>query len=197
MLESTEHITGGHATTPVNTRLNQLPADSGGSGGGQPDLASSPAEKRAAAKAIEDHIEPGTKTSADWADEETNAAVKELKAAYHMVGGAVTPLYVTTGPVSIAYGDALQRGVDTLTWELGNSMKADADATANAAIADEYLRSNEKVAYMIDGWAQGRSDIDTSTPEGQDLVRKFTTNMLQGHNRGAETAGKYMTDTAN
>ncbi|MFF6996061.1 hypothetical protein ACFY93_14115 [Streptomyces sp. NPDC008313] len=119
----------------------------------------------------------------------------KMKAAYHLVGGAVTPLYITTGPVSIAYGDALQRGVDTLTWDLGNSMKADADATANAAIADKYLGSNEKLAYMVDGWAQGRSDIDTTTPEGKDTAEKFTTNMLQGHDRGAGTAAKYMTDT--
>ncbi|MEW2494963.1 hypothetical protein AB0942_15720 [Streptomyces nodosus] len=126
-------------------------------------------------------------SDADW----------KTKVAYHIVGGALTPLYVTTGPVSIAYGDALQRGVDTLTWELGNSMKADADAVANAAIADKYLNSNEKVAYMIDGWVQGRPEIDTSTPQGEVMEKKFTTNMLQGHNRGSTTTGKYLTDTAN
>ncbi|MEU3281925.1 hypothetical protein [Streptomyces antibioticus] len=126
-------------------------------------------------------------SEADW----------KMKAAYHLVGGAVTPLYLTTGPVSIAYGDALQRGVDTLTWDLGNSMKADADATANAGIADTYLDANKKVAYMVDGWAQERSDIDLSTDEGRDMRSKFTTNMSQGHDRGAATAGKYLTDTTN
>ncbi|MFD5267205.1 hypothetical protein [Streptomyces sp. NPDC058335] len=39
-------------------------------------MASSPAEKQAAAKAIEDHIEPDTKKAGDWADTETNAAVR-------------------------------------------------------------------------------------------------------------------------
>ncbi|MEU7558826.1 hypothetical protein [Streptomyces eurythermus] len=121
----------------------------------------------------------------------------KMKAAYHFAGGAVTPLYFTTGGVSIAYGDALQRGVDTLTWELGNSMKSEADATANAAIADKYLNANQELAYMIDGWAQGRTDIDTTTPEGQRKAADFTTNMLQGHDRGSGTAAKYLTDTTN
>lgn len=79
MSESAENTTGGHdTTTAADMRLNQLPADPGGSSGTQQDLASSPAEKRAAAKAIEDHIEPGTKKSGDWADEDTDAAVKEF-----------------------------------------------------------------------------------------------------------------------
>ncbi|MFE9173101.1 hypothetical protein ACFYNZ_27150 [Streptomyces kebangsaanensis] len=140
--------------------------------------------------AIKEHIVNDKRmdeyAEADW----------KVKAAYHFIGGALTPLYVTTGPVSIAYGDALQRGVDTLTTEIGNSMKADADAAANAAIADKYLNSNQKAAYMIDGWAQGRSDIDTSTPQGKEMAEKFTTDMLLGHNRGATTAGKYLRGTA-
>jgi hypothetical protein len=61
-------------------RLNQYPADSGGSSGGQKDLASSPAEKQAAARAIEDHIEPSTRKSGAWADDETDAAVKSFAA---------------------------------------------------------------------------------------------------------------------
>lgn len=66
----------------VGTRLNQIPTDPGGSSsgslpsGGQKDLASSPAQKQAAARAIEDHIEPDTRKAGDWADDETNAAVK-------------------------------------------------------------------------------------------------------------------------
>ncbi|MEV7686509.1 hypothetical protein ACFW1F_10220 [Streptomyces bungoensis] len=43
-------------------------------------LASSPAEKKAAAKAIHDHIEPGTRKAGEWADEETGAAVKAFGA---------------------------------------------------------------------------------------------------------------------
>ncbi|MEV8365276.1 hypothetical protein [Streptomyces niveus] len=44
--------------------------------GGQRDLASSSPEKKAAAKAIGDHIERGTKRAGGWADDETNASVK-------------------------------------------------------------------------------------------------------------------------
>ena len=65
-------------TGPVSLRLNQIPADPGGSSGGREDLASSPAEKRAAARAVEDHIEPDTRTVGDWADGETDSAVKEF-----------------------------------------------------------------------------------------------------------------------
>ncbi|MGX1271768.1 hypothetical protein RKD18_004962 [Streptomyces phaeoluteigriseus] len=74
-------ITGGGEVSPARMRLNHVPLDPGGSSpgglpGGQKDLASSPAQKRAAAKAIEDHIEPDTKKAGDWAETETNAAVK-------------------------------------------------------------------------------------------------------------------------
>lgn len=118
----------------------------------------------------------------------------KMKAAYHFVGGAVTPLYATTaGGVTIAFGDALQRGVDTLTWDLGNSMKAEADDKANSQIADKYLNDNQQAAYLVEGWTQERSDIESNSPES----RKFVTNILQGRDRGAETAGKYLTDTAN
>lgn len=47
---------------------------------GPKDLASSPGEKRAAAKAIEDHIEPDTRTAGRWADDESAAAVKAFGA---------------------------------------------------------------------------------------------------------------------
>ncbi|MGW3681585.1 hypothetical protein [Streptomyces prasinus] len=74
----------GGAGQPVGMRLNQYPADPGGSpgpgGGGRKDLASSPARKKAAAKAIEENIEPDTRRAGDRADEETNAAVKAFAA---------------------------------------------------------------------------------------------------------------------
>ncbi|WP_405862870.1 hypothetical protein OG407_30715 [Streptomyces sp. NBC_01515] len=44
------------------------------------DLASSPSEKRAAARAFEDHIEPGTRAAGRWADDENGAAVREFAA---------------------------------------------------------------------------------------------------------------------
>ncbi|NGO75146.1 hypothetical protein G6045_05535 [Streptomyces sp. YC504] len=56
-------------------RLNELaPARSGGAA----DLASTPAEKKAAANAIELHLEPDTKKAGNDAEEKTNAAVKEF-----------------------------------------------------------------------------------------------------------------------
>ncbi|MFF6776434.1 hypothetical protein ACFY8W_23120 [Streptomyces sp. NPDC012637] len=62
----------------TSMQLNQLPADQGG-GGGQPDLATSPAKKKAAANTIETQIQPDLKSAADAADEGTNGAVTELK----------------------------------------------------------------------------------------------------------------------
>ncbi|MFF7752938.1 hypothetical protein ACFZCP_27675 [Streptomyces sp. NPDC007971] len=49
-------------------------------GAGARELASSPAQKRAAAKAVGDHIESGTRRAGAWADGETEAAVKALGA---------------------------------------------------------------------------------------------------------------------
>lgn len=66
----------------VGMRLNQLPADPGGPtdvtgpAGRKKDLASSPAEKAAAVKAIEEHIQPDTAKAGRWADEDTGSAVK-------------------------------------------------------------------------------------------------------------------------
>ncbi|MFD4663352.1 hypothetical protein [Streptomyces halstedii] len=47
---------------------------------GTPDLVSTPEEKRAAANAIEGHIQSGTKKAGEWAKGETSAAVKALAA---------------------------------------------------------------------------------------------------------------------
>jgi len=82
MKESTgeQHMAEGGGAHSIGMRLNQLPGDLGGSSGGQRDLASSPAEKRTAAKAIEDHIEPDAKKLGKWADDDTGAVVKELAA---------------------------------------------------------------------------------------------------------------------
>lgn len=80
-----QRASDGAAVHPVSMRLNQLPGDLAGPtgpawpGGGQQDLASSPTEKRAAAKAIEDHIEPDTRTAGAWADDDTGAAVKAFQ----------------------------------------------------------------------------------------------------------------------
>ncbi|MER0446628.1 hypothetical protein ABR738_19020 [Streptomyces sp. Edi4] len=62
----------------TGTRLNQIPADGGGGqpAVGQPDLASSPTQKRAAAQAIQDHIEPDTTDAGNSADTVSQEVVK-------------------------------------------------------------------------------------------------------------------------
>lgn len=73
--------TVGGAGRPIEMRLNHLdPGGGGGSFGGQPSLASSPAEKQAAANALERDIEPDTRTAGAWADQETGAVVKAFGA---------------------------------------------------------------------------------------------------------------------
>lgn len=57
-------------------QLNQV--DPGNGKVGTPDLASSPTQKRAAANAIEQHLEPDTKKAGNVAEEKTNTAVKEF-----------------------------------------------------------------------------------------------------------------------
>jgi hypothetical protein len=69
-------------------RLNQASADpteshvQSGAAKEQEVLASSPAQKKAAARAIEEHIEPDTRKAGDWADHETNEAVKAFRGGW-------------------------------------------------------------------------------------------------------------------
>ncbi|GFH37855.1 hypothetical protein [Streptomyces pacificus] len=64
------------AESGAQLQLNQL-APAGG-GGGAADLASTPAQKKAAANAIEKHLEPDTKKAGDTAEESTGATVTEF-----------------------------------------------------------------------------------------------------------------------
>ncbi|MFJ9869190.1 hypothetical protein [Streptomyces sp. NPDC101165] len=72
-------------------RLNQVPGDVGASPaapgltGGQK-LASTPAQKHAAANAIEQHIEPDTRKAGDYADTETNTTVTAFRDGWHTSG---------------------------------------------------------------------------------------------------------------
>ncbi len=83
-------------------RLNQLPGDLGGSpgstgpAGGKEDLASSPAEKQAAANAIEQHIQPDTRKAGDGADTDTDTAVKEFRGGWQ-TSGALKKAHGTWG----------------------------------------------------------------------------------------------------
>ncbi|OKK19609.1 hypothetical protein AMK16_16170 [Streptomyces sp. CB00455] len=62
---------------PPQMRLNQLPADQGGSTApGYGVLATAPPEKKKAANTIENVLQPGTTKAADAADEPTKNAVK-------------------------------------------------------------------------------------------------------------------------
>ncbi|MCH0563535.1 hypothetical protein I3F60_25085 [Streptomyces sp. MUM 136J] len=66
-------------------QLNQVPMDPGGTGGNGgsaqgPCLASTPAEKKKAARSIEVTIEPGTRRAGDLADEATGTAIKAFSA---------------------------------------------------------------------------------------------------------------------
>ncbi|SDN41369.1 hypothetical protein [Streptomyces wuyuanensis] len=121
-----------------------------------------------------------------------SAADWKSKMAYHVIGGAVTPLYFTTaGGVSIAFGDSIQRGVDTWAWFMGNNLKAEADTTANAGIADHYLNATNQMNLMVDSWADDRRDIDADARAG------LKSEILHGHDRGANITQKYLTDTTN
>ncbi|MFF4691131.1 hypothetical protein [Streptomyces sp. NPDC001307] len=66
-----------------------MPGDVGGSPappglvGGQQKLVSTPAQKQAAANAIEQHIEPDTRKAGDYADAQSNAAVTAFRDGWH------------------------------------------------------------------------------------------------------------------
>ncbi|MGA5496984.1 DUF6571 family protein [Streptomyces cinereoruber] len=121
-------------------------------------------------------------SEADW----------KAKMAYHVIGGAVTPLYFTTaGGVSIAFGDSIQRGVDTWAWQWGNEMKAAVDAKANPEIADNYLHVNKQLPILVSDWASGRGGIAEAD------VEAYTEHALSGRDRGTGTAREYLTDTTN
>lgn len=120
-----------------------------------------------------------------------NEADWKSKIAYHIIGGIVTPMEIPTAGGSIVVGDAIQRGVDTWAWQMGNSMKAEADAKANAEIADLYLNANSQVPTLVHSWAEGRGGISKATELG--LVEA----LLNGQDRGSNTAHKYLTDTSN
>ncbi|MEW1723030.1 hypothetical protein [Streptomyces sp. NPDC093109] len=119
-------------------------------------------------------------TEADW----------KSKVAYHVIGGALTPLYVTTGGTTIAIGDALQRGVDTWAWQWGNDMKADADAKANEGINDRFLSANTQMQLMVYEWGGERYDMDTE--RGKDQVSGLTEKIMSSHTTGVTNARAYL-----
>ncbi|MEW2621211.1 hypothetical protein [Streptomyces sp. NPDC048106] len=61
----------------MGTRLDQAPGDVGGGG---PDLAHAPGDKKGAADALRKDIEPDTASAGRWADDETGAVIKAFDA---------------------------------------------------------------------------------------------------------------------
>ncbi|WP_319595925.1 hypothetical protein [Streptomyces sp. ID05-04B] len=57
---------------------SSIQVDPGNGRSGAPDLASTPAQKKSAANAIEQHLEPDTMKAGAVAEEKTNTAVKEF-----------------------------------------------------------------------------------------------------------------------
>lgn len=126
-------------------------------------------------------------SEADW----------KSKVAYHIIGGIVTPLAIPTAGGSLVVGDALQRGVDTWAWQWGNDMKGGHDAKANAAVADLYLQDSNQITNTVQGWANGRSDLDLTDATDKDTLTTLKTTMLGGSDRGEKQAHKYLSDTSN
>lgn len=92
-------------TETTTMRLDQLDGGGGGGGGGtsQPDLKTAPDEKKAAARAIQDILEPDTKTAGDHADASTSAAKTEF--AGWQTGAALKTVEETwTGQVKMLLG---------------------------------------------------------------------------------------------
>ena len=128
----------------VGMRLNQLPADPGGSvgpaPGGQPDVASSPADKKKAAKAIEEDIEPGTRKAGDFADTETSDAVKAFRDGW-LTSGALKKAHETWGEQvknlmnRLASEKAALRGANSVLQ--GADLQAGANAQA-VSVIDSY-----------------------------------------------------------
>ncbi|MFF1479954.1 hypothetical protein ACFVYD_20775 [Streptomyces sp. NPDC058301] len=127
----------------------------------------------------------GAYSKADW----------KAKVAYHVIGGALTPLYITTGGTTIAVGDSMQRGVDTLTWQWANAMKAEADSKANAGISGTFFQADTQMKTLVQTWGSER--FNTTTPDGQTQVNGFITEIMHGHTDGLTMARGYLTDTAN
>lgn len=117
-------------------------------------------------------------SGADW----------KSKVAYHILGGAVTP--VTVGAGKFPIGDALQRGVDYWAWEWSNEMKGKADAAANIKISDHHLEANNQMSEMIEGWAKGK--ISGTSQHDKNVVQGMIADVMIGSHRGNDDAKDYL-----
>ncbi|MBL1105597.1 hypothetical protein JK361_13550 [Streptomyces sp. 5-8] len=103
--------------------------------GAKKDLVSVPAVKRAAAKALEDHIEPDTRTAGAWADDDTCAAVKAFGARDGdgwLASGALRTAHETWAR---QVGDLLDRlGAEKIALRATNTVLTSADIGTGGAL---------------------------------------------------------------
>jgi hypothetical protein len=131
---------------PVAMRLNQVPGDIGGTPvspgltGGQQKLVSTPAQKQAAANAIEQHIEPDTRKAGDYADAETNAAVKAFRDGWH-----------TSGALKKAHGGWGDQ-VKNLMNRLASDKAALRNANATLQGTDYQVGANSQSVSVLNGY---------------------------------------------
>ncbi|MDF3300953.1 hypothetical protein [Streptomyces tropicalis] len=133
------------AAQPVGMRLNQVPGDVGGSAAspglnGQKKLASTPAQKQAAANAIEQHIEPDTRKAGDYADTDTAAAVKAFRDGWH-----------TSGALKKAHA-AWGEQVKNLMNRLGSDKAALRNANTTLQTTDFQVGTNANSVSVFDGF---------------------------------------------
>ncbi|MEV6674187.1 hypothetical protein [Streptomyces sp. NPDC051162] len=163
----------------INHELDKMPMDANGYQ--QKNTLTKAGHVLGSYNAIREDIVNDQRTSdystADW----------KAKVAYHILGGALTP--VTIGKIPI--GDSLQRGVDTWAWEWSNNMKADADAHANAKIADQYMESSRQMRLMTKGWAQDHHISENDT-EGRAMIEGMTDYVRTGSTNGIEGAKRLL-----
>lgn len=82
----------------------------------------------------------------DIRDDKQAEADWNAKVVYHIVGGALTPIP--------GAGDAVQRGIDTWTWNMSNDQKESATTEANAKIAERYLESESQTRHFVGDWGE-------------------------------------------
>jgi len=134
----------------TETRLNQLPADQGGTGpsGGRKDLASSPADKKAAARAIEDGIEPDTAKAGRHADVDTASAVK----AFGAKDGDGWDTSAALKKAHETWGDQVKNLLD----RLGSEKDALRRANTTLVGSDLTVRGAAQQISVFDTYSQGR-----------------------------------------
>lgn len=82
----------------------------------------------------------------DQGEDEMSKLDWKAKIAYHIVGGAVTPL-------GGGLGDPMQRLVDTMTWDKYNQDKSDVATATDQKLIEQWLSSDSQIRRLVDKWA--------------------------------------------